>query len=166
MIGWPQLIGSIDAMTELEVVGIQLEASSGAPIVILQETGGSRCLPIWVGPAEAMAIAVGMDDVPPARPQTHDLLAAVLQELTVSEISAEIISVEDGIFRARLIVGDEEFDARASDVVALAVRMDLPLHCPAEVIAEAGVEVAPPVEDEVSEFKKFLDSISAEDFED
>lgn len=153
-------------MTELEVVGIQLEASCGAPIVILQESGGSRCLPIWVGPAEAMAIAVGMDEVPPARPQTHDLLAAVLQDFAGSQISAEIYSVEDGIFRARLSVGEEDFDARASDVVALAVRMDLRLHCPDEVMAEAGVEMAPPVEDEVAEFKKFLDNISAEDFED
>lgn len=152
-------------MVELEIEGIHLDAVSRSPILLLRERDGHRCLPIWIGAPEAAAIALALDGPEPPRPLTHDLLSRVL--LTTAEEPPEltITGMEDGVWYGRLDIGDLSFDARPSDLAALAVRLPVSLRCPAELLDEVGVDPDAGPDDEVEQFRKFLDHVSPDDFE-
>ena len=68
-------------MRELDVVGVRVEMPSNAPMVLLREVGGTRYLPIWIGAAEAAAIANAQEGIVPPRPLTHDLMVDTLDDL-------------------------------------------------------------------------------------
>ena len=153
-------------MIGLEVIGIRLLSPEDPPVLLLREEGGTRSLPIWIGNQEAAAIASALEDEVPARPMTHDLLAAVLT-LVESGVGLVVINeMEDGIYRAELHAGGSIIDARPSDCVAVALRLGWPIQCPRELMDQVGVEVEEASTDEVEAFRAFLDSVNADDFED
>ncbi|GAA4365825.1 bifunctional nuclease family protein [Paeniglutamicibacter cryotolerans] len=159
-------------MRELEIVGVRIELPSNQPLVLLKEVDGPRHLPIWIGAPEASAIAMSQQGIEPPRPMTHDLLINVLQALGKPLLRAELISVEDTIFKASLVFADGvSVDARASDAVALVLRAGCPLLCAEEVLADAGVlvgnggESVDGEEERIREFREFLDDVEPEDFE-
>lgn len=141
------------------------------PVVLLQERGGDRCLPIWIGAAEATAIAYAQQGIDPPRPLTHDLLKNVLEALDHELTQVRIVALEEGVFYATLVVDDDvEIDSRSSDAIALALRTGTPIVAPEELIESAGVALDADTqesgaEDEVERFKEFLDHVSAADFE-
>lgn len=152
-------------MRELDVLGIRVDMPSNEPILLLQETGGSRVLPIWVGANEASAIAHALEGIAPPRPMTHDLLASVLSRLGHRNVQARITSMVEGIYSAELEVDGVVIEARPSDVVALAVRTGIRLSAPEELLAQVGVEVEAPAQDEMELFRAFLDNVTPDDFE-
>ena len=150
-------------MKPLDVLGVRVEMPTSQPIVLLRERDGGRHVPIWIGAAEATAIAYGVE---PPRPLTHDLLvdviAAVGRELTTVRIDA----VLEGVFHATLVLDDAtEISARTSDGVALALRAGAEIVATNQVLDEVGIEASDEEEDEVAKFKAFLDDVSPEDFE-
>ncbi len=151
-------------MISLEVVGIRLLTPEDPPVLLLGEEGGTRSLPIWIGSTEAAAIASALEGEQPQRPMTHDLLATVVARLGTGEFV--ITGMRDGIYDAVLRLGAEEIQIRPSDAAALAVRLGWPLRCPRVLMDQVGVEVEGGGADEVEAFRAFLDSVSAEDFED
>ena len=153
-------------MREVDVMGVRVEMPSNHPIVLLREVSGERYLPIWIGAAEATAIAFAQQGVVPPRPLTHDLLKDVL-EATGNELAeVQITSVEDGVFYASLVLATGvEVSARPSDSIALALRTGSRIVCADEVLLEAGLEAPAEQEDEVERFREFLDHVSPEDFE-
>ncbi|MFN8171590.1 MAG: bifunctional nuclease family protein [Candidatus Nanopelagicales bacterium] len=159
-------------MRELEVVGVRVEMPSNSPVVLLREREGGRYLPIWVGAAEATAIAYAQQGVVPPRPLTHDLLRDVLGALGATLTEVRITALEDGVFFAVLVFDSGlEVSARPSDAIALALRVEAPIKGAPEVLEAAGVELpdeddgaVTPAEDEVEEFRAFLDQVSPEDF--
>ena len=159
-------------MRELEVVGVRVEMPSNSPVVLLREREGGRYLPIWVGAAEATAIAYAQQGVVPPRPLTHDLLRDVLGALGATLTEVRITALEDGVFFAVLVFDSGlEVSARPSDAIALALRVEAPIKGAPEVLEAAGVELpdeddgaVTPAEDEVAEFRAFLDQVSPEDF--
>lgn len=153
-------------MIGLEVLGIRLISPEDPPVLLLQEAGGTRCLPIWIGAPEAAAIAVAIEGQEPERPMTHDLLATVLKLVDPGEGRVRITSMEDGIYRASAHLGDKEIDARPSDLVAVAVRLGWPLECPRSLMDRLGVEIDPAPTDEMEAFRAFLDRVTPDDFED
>lgn len=152
-------------MREVEVIGVRIELPSTQPVVLLRETGGERVLPIMIGAFEAMAIAAAQEGVVPPRPMTHDLFANVLGALEHKISGVEVTGMSDGVFFADLILDDAtRVSARPSDAIALALRTDAPIKCSDEVLEEAAI-VAPPEEDEeIEEFRAFLDQVTPEDF--
>lgn len=152
-------------MIMLEVAGIRLLSPEDSPVLLLQEQGGTRCLPIWIGSQEAAAIASSLEGEEHERPMTHDLLALTLQKLS-PEGRVIIQDIEDGIYHAVLEIGGEVLEARPSDLVAVAVRTGWPITCPTALMDQVGVEVEPVQTDEVEAFRAFLDSVNADDFED
>ena len=84
-------------MRELDVLGIRVEMPSNEPILLLQEVGGSRVLPIWVGANEASAIAHALEGIVAPRPMTHDLVVQLLSRLGHHQVAGRITSVDDGI---------------------------------------------------------------------
>lgn len=149
---------------------------SNNPIVLLREAAGGRYLPIWVGAVEATAIAYAQQGIEPPRPLTHDLMRDVLATLGVSLTEVRITALEDGVFYATLVFSDgSEVSGRPSDAIALALRTDAPIRAEAAVVDEAGIELPDeddaadgdePVaaEEQVREFREFLDHVSPEDF--
>ncbi|MGJ9404028.1 bifunctional nuclease family protein [Arthrobacter sp. KK5.5] len=159
-------------MRELEVVGVRIELPSNQPLVLLKEADGPRHLPIWIGAPEASAIAMAQQGIETPRPMTHDLLASVVESLGRRLVEARLVSVQDTVFYARLVFdGGVEVDSRASDAVAMALRVHCPLTCAEEVLVEAGVMVSDDgtssegEEAELREFREFLADVEPEDFE-
>lgn len=147
-------------------MGVRVEMPSNQPIVLLREVTGDRYLPIWIGAAEATAIAFAQQGVVPPRPLTHDLLKDILAAIGAPLEQVQITEVRDGVFYATLVFGDgAEVSARPSDSIALALRTGTTIYCSEDVLDEAGLAVPAEEEDEVERFREFLDHVSPEDFE-
>ena len=99
-------------MRELDVVGVRVEMPSNAPMVLLREVGGTRYLPIWIGAAEAAAIANAQEGIVPPRPLTHDLMVDTLTTLGHRLTEVQITELEGGTFYAVLLVDGIEVSAR------------------------------------------------------
>ena len=153
-------------MVSLLIEGIRLDEVSNTPILLLREEGGSRCLPIWIGAVEAGAIAQGLDETQPDRPLTHDLIARGLLHMVDDPPAFTITGIDEGVWLAQMQIGDTVFDARPSDLVALSQRIGVQLQCPEELIDEVGIILDADPQDEVEEFRQFLDQVSPDDFDD
>lgn len=160
-------------MRDLEVVGVRVEMPSNNPIVLLREREGERYLPIWVGAVEATAIAYAQQGITPPRPLTHDLMRDVIAALGHRVAQVQITALDDGVFYAVLVFDDgSEVQARPSDAIALALRTGTPIVGAEAVLDEAGIELPeegeqgpePSDEEEVQQFREFLDHVSPEDF--
>jgi uncharacterized protein len=152
----------------LDVLGVRVEMPTNHPIVLLRERGGDRYLPIWIGAAEATAIAYAQQGIEPPRPLTHDLMKNVIEGLGHRLTEVRIVELRDGIFYAALILdGTTEISSRSSDAIALALRTGTEIVTGETLLEEAGVSMSSDedAEDEVERFKEFLDHVSAEDFE-
>ena len=149
----------------VEVMGVRVEMPSNQPIVLLKELDGSKYLPIWLGAAEATAIAFAQQEVLPPRPLTHDLFKDVLMQLGAKLNNVYLTELKDGVFYAQLnFEGGPAISARPSDAIALALRIGAPILASEDLLDEAGIEIPDQAEDEVERFKEFLDQINPEDF--
>ncbi|MGL5865674.1 MAG: bifunctional nuclease family protein [Dermatophilaceae bacterium] len=158
-------------MKLLDVLGVRVEMPTNQPIVLLRERGGTRYLPIWIGAAEATAIAYAQQGVVPPRPLTHDLLRNVIECLGHRLTRVRITELRDGVFHAMLDLdggadsGGTDVESRSSDAIALALRTGADIVADEALLDEAGVEMADTEDDEVEKFKEFLDHVSADDFD-
>jgi len=149
----------------VEVIGVRVEMPSNQPIVLLREVGGTRYLPLWVGAAEASAIAFAQQGVIPPRPLTHDLMKTVIEEIGTHLLSVVLTQVKDGIFYSELnFAGEKKISARPSDAIALALRLESSIFATADLFAAVGIEIPDAAEDEVEKFREFLDQINPDDF--
>jgi len=128
-------------LVEMAIKGLMIDPGTNMPIVILRELDNQRALPIWVGPAEANAIALQTENVAPPRPMTHDLLRNLLTELGAQLVRVVIADLKESTFFAYLELrhrGEPLFiDARPSDALALSVRMRAPVFVDARVLESA-----------------------------
>jgi bifunctional DNase/RNase len=151
----------------VEIKGLMLDPSSNVPIVILRDTESQLFLPIWIGLSEANAIASRIEGIEPPRPMTHDLLRSVV-ELLGGEVEKIVISdLKESTFFAVIHVhqGDKpvEIDARPSDAIALALRVNAPIFVLRSVLDKAqAVDLATQATDE-EKLKKWLEEISPEE---
>ena len=123
-------------MNELDVVGIRVEMPSNNPIVLLREREGDRYLPMWIGAAEASAIAFAQQGVVPPRPLTHDLLRDVVDRPRAHPRQVRITELRDNVFYAELVLdGGIEVGSRTSDAIALALRAGCPIVGAEDVLA-------------------------------
>jgi bifunctional DNase/RNase len=132
-------------MIKVRVQSLGLDQQTKSPVVILQEDGGERVLPIWIGPAEASAIAMEMAGMKFPRPLTHDLFPALIRGLGGTLTRVLITRVQENTYYAELVVqrGDEVFtvDARPSDSIAIALRMQADLYADDELLAATAFEM-------------------------
>ncbi len=140
--------------TEIEMVveSVRVHMRTGRHVLLLKEVGAGRILPVWIGPWEAQAIAMRLQGISAERPLTHDLFAATLNELGVRVDRVVIASLAEETFHARLVLvtadSRHDMDARPSDAIALAVRLECPIYAAAPVLDQAA---ALPDEDEEEE---------------
>ncbi len=174
-------------MIELAIVSIRVSLVNYQRVVILKEKEADRYLPIWIGPAEADAIAVRLQDVAVARPLTHDLLQSVIETLGAQVTSIVVNDLANDTFYARITLDvsgrSMEIDSRPSDAIALAVRTQVPIYAEDGVMEKAGVllnddeglaESAQPdaqprvLEEEIqrmSAFRDFIEGLDLDDFD-
>ncbi|HOF64335.1 MAG TPA: bifunctional nuclease family protein [Dermatophilaceae bacterium] len=152
-------------MIEVEVMGVRVDMPTNQPIVVLREREGDRYLPIWVGAAEATAIAYVQQGIEPPRPLTHDLMATLLTSLDHTLTVVRVDRLVEKVFFATLLIDGHEVSARPSDGIALALRVGCPVLVAPAVMDEAGIVIGPDEDDEVARFREFLDQVSAEDFD-
>jgi bifunctional DNase/RNase len=157
----------------VDIAGLQVEATTGAPVVLLREHDAPhRVLPIFIGGPEAAAIALALSAQSPPRPLTHDLMVSLVEQLEARVDRVEVTLLRDGVYFAELSVsgpqGPERLDSRPSDAIALAVRVHAPLFVAEAVLEEAGAVVetpddAPPdeqsIEEQVAAFRSSLESL-------
>ena len=146
----------------MRIKGLMLDPSSNLPIVILRDEENSIFLPIWIGVFEANAIALEMEDVEPPRPLTHDLLKDLLETVGASVSKILISALEESTFFAQihLEVDSEEkiLDARPSDAIALALRVEAPIFVLPDVLEEAkAVKLAIHDEDRLRQWLEDID---------
>jgi len=136
----------LSVLVEVRVQSLGLDRSTDTPVVILQELEGTRVLPIWIGPGEASAIAMHMAEMEFSRPLTHDLLVSVLKGLGGSVQKVIITRVESSTYFAELIVqrNGEVFslDARPSDSIAVAIRVDAKIYADDGLLEQTNVEIS------------------------
>jgi bifunctional DNase/RNase len=155
----------------LSLIGVRVEVPTNQPIVLLREESGPRFLPIFIGSPEATAIVYALQGLETPRPMTHDLFKSVLDDLAVRLEKVEITELHDGTFYAEIELDRDgektRISSRPSDAIALAVRFgaDIPIFADEGVLEEAGVLFdADEEEDQVEQFREFLDQVSPEDF--
>jgi bifunctional DNase/RNase len=155
-------------MIEMELTGVRVELPTNQPIVLLREREGERYLPIWIGAAEAAAIALSLQGVVTPRPMTHDLMKNMLDDLAVEVSRIVVTELRESTFFATIQMQRDgstfEISSRPSDAIALAVRMAVPIYASEEVLEEAAILIPGEEDEEVEKFREFLDNISPEDF--
>jgi len=162
---------------EMKVRGLALDPLSNLPIIILRDDEEKRSLPIWVGLAEANAIALELEKIPTARPMTHDLIRNILESVGARVTKVVVNDLKENTFYAvihlRLGPNDLTVDSRPSDAIALALRVDAPIFVDEEVLNKAeSVEVKVAKEpdstgkpDDPARIKEWLESIKPGDFD-
>lgn len=163
-------------MVEVTVDSIRVSLMSTHRVVILKDVDSERYLPIWIGPCEADAITVELQEVEVARPLTHDVLKSVIAALGGHVVRVEISDLRTDIFYATLIIESKgktiEIDSRSSDALALAVRAKVPIFVQDEVMNKAAIEPETEMEEateggeepgQLSAFRDFVDSLDFDD---
>ena len=130
-------------MIEMVIDSIRVSLMNYQRVVILKEKVADRYLPIWIGPAEADAIAVKLQGVNVPRPLTHDLLHSVIDVLGATVDSIIVCDLKNDTFFAKLVInvagGQMEVDSRPSDALAVAVRAEVPIYADEVVMDKAGI---------------------------
>lgn len=179
-------------MIEMTIDSIRVSLMNYQRVVILKEKDSDRYLPIWIGPAEADAIAVKLQGVEVPRPLTHDLLLSIVETLGARVDSIIINDLKSDTFYARVLLDVDgkqlEIDSRPSDALALAVRTSVAIYAEEAVLEKAGIlldgETGKPIFDEreeprgkgnkvsddemkkkMSAFYEFINTLDLDDFD-
>jgi len=143
---------------EMVVDSVRVSLASYQRVVILKEKYADRYLPIWIGPAEADAIAVRLQEVAVARPLTHDLLRSVIEALGATVSYVVVNDLANDTFFAKIYLETNgrllEIDSRPSDAIALAVRVQCPIYAEESVLERAGVRLEEEEEEGMEESSK------------
>jgi bifunctional DNase/RNase len=171
----------------MTIESIRVSLMNYQRVVILKEKDSDRYLPIWIGPAEADAIAVRLQDVQVARPLTHDLLRDMIEKLGASIDHIIVNDLSNDTFYAKVMLQVDgrslEIDSRPSDAIALAVRAQVPIYADESVLEKAGVrldeetgaiegvdeteetkEASPEELEKLSPFRDVIEGLDLEDF--
>lgn len=130
-------------MLEMTIDSIRVSPMNYQRVVILREKNADRYLPIWIGPAEADAIAVKLQDLAVPRPLTHDLLRTIIDSLGGTIKHILVNDLHNDTFYAKIVIqvdgSEKEIDSRPSDAMALAVRAQVPIFAAETVMDKAGI---------------------------
>ncbi|HEY7269102.1 MAG TPA: bifunctional nuclease family protein [Dehalococcoidia bacterium] len=175
-------------MIEMSIEAVRVSMQNLSRVLILKEKQGEHYLVIWIGPAEAEAIAMKLGEAAPPRPMTHDLLRNVIDSLGAQVSHIIVNDISNDTFYARIVLDSNgkvmEIDSRVSDAVALAVRAQVPIYADEAVVERAGLlidrepegqlsavnsepvsRVGPEELEKMSAFQDFINSLDLDDFD-
>ena len=169
-------------MIEVVVSRLGMDSTSQSYVLVLQEKGGTRMLPIWIGQAEAHSIVVHMHGVKHERPFTHDLCKSLILQLGGAVRRVQITRVENSTYYGELHIDRAgsviHVDSRPSDAIAIAIRLEAPIFASEALLVEPGDEEDESLSDEISlpglstesselsaeQLKEYLERLRPEDF--
>jgi uncharacterized protein len=176
-------------MIEVIVSRLGLDSATNSYVVVLQERGGTRLLPIWIGQPEAESIVRHMHNVKGMRPLTHDLVRNLILGMGAQLKRVHITRVEKSTYYAELQIQRGEtlvhIDARPSDSIAIALRLAAPIYAADDLLVEpaeddeddtgdtpgigessdeADVSETDPSELSADQLKAYLENLRPEDF--
>ncbi len=130
-------------MVEVVIDSVRVSLTNQQRIVVLREVNSERYLSIWIGPYEAEAITIALQEIEVARPQTHDLLKNMMNQLNAKLLRVEVVNLKEDVFFGNLVVEFNgqtlNIDSRPSDALALAVRAHVPILISKDVMEAAGL---------------------------
>jgi uncharacterized protein len=154
-------------LVEMSVKGLMVDPVTNMPIVILRDADNQRVLPIWVGPVEANAIALQIENIAPPRPMTHDLLRNLVTDLGATLARVIIADLRENTFYAYLELhrgGEVQLlDARPSDAIALAIRAKAPVFVDTRVLDQAKSVDVPSDQADQERLTRWLESLDPDD---
>lgn len=154
-------------LIEMQIKGLMMDPVTGVPIVILRNADNQRVLPIWVGPVEANAIALQIENVTPPRPMTHDLLKNLLTEFDARVQRVVISALRGNTFYAYLDIDRQGtrilVDARPSDALAVALRSRAPVFVDDAVLDQASTVEVSNEEADRERLQRWLESLDPDD---
>ncbi len=152
---------------EMRIRGLMMDPVTNMPIVILKDLDGKSVLPIWVGVFEANAIALEIEKVPTPRPMTHDLIKNLLMGLGGGVRKVVVSDLKEDTFYAMIWVEREgemiAIDARPSDALAVALRLDCPIYVEDQVLNSSKNVTAVSDKANSEELRRWLENLSDED---
>ena len=164
-------------MIEVVVARLGLDSTTHSYVLVLQEKGGSRMLPIWIGQPEAESIVMQIHSIKRVRPLTHDLCKSLILGLGGSLRRVQITRVEKNTYYAELHIGRNgdvvQVDARPSDSIAIALRLSAPIFASETLLSEVQIEESEGYEAEkipdaselnAEQLKEYLERLRPEDF--
>lgn len=123
---------------ELKVRGVALEKESGMPIILLQDQGKTKILPITIGPFEASTIIIELEGIHPPRPLTHDLITRIFNRHNFKMLHLEIYGYLEEKYLARIFyrkgIKKYTLEVRPSDGISLALRFKAPIFSSPELL--------------------------------
>jgi uncharacterized protein len=161
----------------MELIGVRVEVPDNTPVLILREQSGrKRILPIMIGTPEASAIHFALEGVESPRPMTHDLFVDVLATVGVTLQRVVVTEIREHTYYAELYLqtpsGAKTVSSRPSDAVALAVRTGAEIFASDDLLDAVGQDAAivaildadESEESIMDEFRDFIESINPDDF--
>jgi len=139
-------MSSMEHEATVEGVGVSVDNDDmGVPAAIV--VARDEILPILISPSQAKAIQYALEGVPLERPFTHDLLVEFVTDFGGAIDRVRIDDLSDGTFYAKLDIevfreGERKryvYDARPSDGIALALRVDCSIYVDDDVLDAAGI---------------------------
>ena len=166
-------------MVQVRVLGVALDAAEQNVILLKpidDDEARGRILPVWIGMQEATSILIAVEGNRAPRPLAHDLMVSLLDTLGGTITRVEVTRITEGTYYAEITVqtpnGVRVVDARPSDAIALASRADAPIWVADKVMEVAGIpdtisdtEGETVADEEVEEFRRFLDDVDPDDFQ-
>ena len=155
-------------LVRMTVRGIALDPITNMPIIILKDSEEKRALPIWVGIFEANAIALELEKIATPRPMTHDLIKNILDGLGATVQQIVVNDLKENTFFAVIEVNYSgnmvNIDARPSDAIALALRVNAPIFVTDKVVSKAKTMDIAEDKEETDRWKEWLENLKPEDF--
>jgi len=152
---------------EMKIRGLMMDPVTNMPIVILKDVQGKSVLPIWVGVYEANAIALEIEKVSTPRPMTHDLIKNLLLGLRSGVRKILVSELKEDTFYAVIFLENNgeviTIDARPSDALAVALRLDCPIFVDEDVLKSSKISNAINDKANSEELRRWLENLSDED---
>ncbi len=153
---------------EMKIRTLMMDPVTQMPIVILRDVAGETILPIWVGVYEANAIALEIEKISTPRPMTHDLIKTIVTGLDVTVQKVVVNELRDDTFYALIWMeknGESvSVDARPSDALALALRLDCPIFVDDQVLKTSKMVTTASDKNNNEELRRWLEQLNDEDF--
>lgn len=152
-------------MREAEIKALLIDPFNNAPVILLKDRNSSKAMPIWIGEAEALSIALGLQNGRFPRPLSHDLMKAIIDDLEGSVEKIVITGLKEGTYYATIFLRSSdgksvEVDARPSDSLALALRIGSPIYIADDVFEASAIESPFAEEDAFQDFIEYKMDLS------
>lgn len=151
-------------MIPVVVESVRMNLANGQRVVILKDEKLERYLLIYVGIQESNAIAMELQNEKAPRPMTADLLRSIVDELGAKVADVGVTSLLDDVYYARIGLLNErnerlDIDARPSDAIALAVRMDAPVFVDESILDSASITLPTETDDRLEVYRDFVNQL-------